>query len=614
MAIPQDFIDNLIARVDIVEVIEARIPLKKAGREYTACCPFHDEKTPSFFVSPVKQFYHCFGCGAHGTAISFLMDYERLSFPEAIEALARNIGLEVPRDGAPVKPPPDKGLLELLQAAADWYRQQLDQHPQATACRSYLRERGVNRKVAATFAIGYAPPGWDNLTQALTTNEKQVRHLVDGGLQIEKNDDHRYDRFRDRLIFPIRDRRGRVVGFGGRALGDAKPKYLNSPETELFHKGRELYGLHELIESKLKPDRVVVVEGYMDVIALAQYGIGYAVATLGTSTTEEHLKRLFRVAPRLVFCFDGDRAGRDAAWRALKVALPFMEEGRQLDFLLLPEGEDPDTLVRKGGAPAFEQRIGEAQPLSEYLFGHLRQQTDLSNPEGRARLAELARPLITSIPEGVYRHMLLDRLGSLVAMEPTQLGALLQERPGDHRGHRQTHNQATHQTTRHPPSGRPGRQPPPLRRPNPRGAGTLSLEQRVVRMLLVKPTLAADIDDDSIRLLRHSSGEIVNLLVEMLEMAKDRPNINGAVYHQHWSGSDDGQRLAELAQSDPLLQEELLAEEFRAAIVGLQQQVISRRIEELQRLGGGHLEPAERDLLRELYARRRQLEAQRRKQ
>ena len=628
MSIPQDFIDNLIARVDIVEVVvevvDARVPLKKAGRDYTACCPFHDEKTPSFTVSPSKQFYYCFGCGAHGTAIRFLMEYERLSFPEAVEELARSIGVEVPRDGTPSKPPPDKGLIDLLQQAADWYHQQL-RGKQSGDCRRYLQQRGLNGDTIERFAIGYAPPGWENLKHALPVvghNQTQshsrqlAKHLVDSGMQIEKDDGRRYDRFRDRLMFPIRDRRGRVVGFGGRALGDGKPKYLNSPETELFHKGQELYGLHELIESKIKPDRVVVVEGYMDVIALAQFGIGYSVATLGTATTDEHLRRLFRVASRLVFCFDGDRAGREAAWRALKVALPFMEEGRQLEFLMLPEGEDPDTLVRKGGTDAFTARLDQAQPLSEYLFSVLRRKTDLGNPEGRARLAELARPLIALLPVGVYRHLLLERLGSLVAMDPAQLDKLLTDQTGH--GHGSAGSPGNPGSRASPVTfDRPSHRGQHQRRRTDRatgirGAGTLSLEQRAIRMLLGNPALATQVGGDGIRTLRHNHGELGHLLLEMLEMAKDRPNISGAVYHEHWNGTDSGQQLAALAQCDPLLADELLHEEFRATVIGLQQDVISQRIEELQGLGGGHLEPADRELLRELYERRQQLERERR--
>lgn len=616
MSIPQDFIDNLISRVDIVEVIDARVPLKKAGRDYSACCPFHSEKTPSFTVSPVKQFYYCFGCGASGTAIKFLMDFERLSFPEAVKELAGGLGMEVPSDGKPSAPPVDQGLLELMERAAAWYREQLSSHPQAAMCQDYLRQRGLNRDTVDAFQIGFAPPGWDNLSKALGSSPSITEKLITSGMMVDKEDGKRYDRFRERLMFPIRDRRGRVIGFGGRAFGDAKPKYLNSPESPVFHKGKELYGLHELIERREKPDAIVVVEGYMDVIALAQFGIGYAVAALGTSTSEEHLRRLFRITPRLVFCFDGDRAGREAAWRGLKVALPFMEEGRQLRFLLLPEGEDPDTLVRKGGAEAFEQRLAAAQPLSEYLFSELRQQTDLSSPEGRARLAELAGPLIARLPDGVYRHLVLERLSSLVDMAASDLEGYLRHEP-ESAPHLRP--QASGQG-QYPYSAAPGswsrsdrRQPRQRPRANPRNAGTLSLEQRVILMLLCAPALATQLDDDTISHLRHGRGPLNSVLLEMLEMARDRPHITAAAYHQHWSGSEDGERLAALAQLDPLLPDELRDEEFRAAVVGLQQEVVTMRIDELQRLGGGHLNPSDRELLRELYQHRQWLEQQRRR-
>jgi DNA primase len=361
----------------------------------------------------------------------------------------------------------------------------------------------------------------------------------------------------------------------------------------------------------------------MDVVALAQFGIGYAVATLGTSTSEEHLRRLFRITPRLVFCFDGDRAGREAAWRALKAVLPFMEEGRQAGFLMLPDGEDPDTLVRSGGAEAFEQRVADAQPLSEYLFAELRGQTDLSSPEGRARLAELAGPLIAKLPEGVYRHLILDRLGGLVNIDTAELAGYLRPEPAaavasgqhDPSGFDQSgFDPAGHDSYPGHGHAAPSERGPRRQRPraHPRGAGTLSLEQRVILMLLDNPSFAGCVDDDIVDHLRHGRGSLSHVLVEMLEMARDRPNINGAVYHQHWSGSDDGESLAALAQLNPLLPEELREKEFGAAIVGLQQELVDQRIEELQRLGGGHLHPSERELLRELYAHRMELDRQRR--
>ncbi|MEK6771534.1 MAG: DNA primase, partial [Pseudomonadota bacterium] len=347
--IPREFIDELLNRVDIVEVIDARVPLKKAGKDYKACCPFHDEKTPSFTVSQTKQFYHCFGCGKNGSAIGFLMDYENLSFPEAVTDLAQRVGLTVPTEASGTAAP-DSGshaLLDLLNEAGRFYRNQLRSHPSAGKAIDYLKGRGLSGEITQSFGIGYAPEGWDNLTKVLGKDDPTRDQLVAAGLAAKKEGGGYYDRFRNRVIFPIHDHRGRIVGFGGRVMDPKdEPKYLNSPETALFHKGRELYGLFRARDAIKKSGRVLVVEGYMDVVALAQHGIDYAVATLGTAATRDHLDRLYRHAPEVVFCFDGDRAGREAAWRALETTLPLLHEGRQASFLFLPEGEDPDTLVR----------------------------------------------------------------------------------------------------------------------------------------------------------------------------------------------------------------------------------------------------------------------------
>ena len=459
--IPQAFIDDLVARIDIIDVIHRRVPLKKAGHEYKACCPFHDEKTPSFTVSPSKQFYHCFGCGAHGTAIGFLMEFDRLSYPEAIEALAESAGLEVPREAAANRGPDLAPLYNLLAQAEQFYERQLRSHADASRAVDYLRQRGLSGEISARFRIGFAPPGWDNLLSALGSDDKRIRQLRDAGL-ITEQDGKRYDRLRDRIIFPIgwdnllralgtsgdkteqlrrcgliadrdqggsydrlRDRivfpihdtRGRVIGFGGRVLGDGTPKYLNSPETAVFHKGRELYGWYEAKQANRQLDRLLVVEGYMDVVALAQFGIQDAVATLGTATTAEHVDKLFRQVPEIVFCFDGDRAGRDAAWKALETALPYMRDGRQARFLFLPEGEDPDSVVRERGAERFHDLATSAESLSSFLFRHLAQGIDLAVPEGRARLAGLAKPLIGRVPAGVFRELLSKELADQVRIE-----------------------------------------------------------------------------------------------------------------------------------------------------------------------------------------------------
>jgi DNA primase len=431
--IPQGFIDELVARADIVEVIGARVQLKKAGREYKACCPFHDEKTPSFWVSPHKQFFHCFGCGAHGTALGFLMQYEQLPFPEAVEELAGRLGLEVPHEGgnAPAQKSQEP-LTELLGRVTGFYQETLAANERA---RAYLRGRGLEPATLERFRIGYAPDAWNEVLRRFGQTDEGQKALLATGIIIERDtprpgSEPWYDRFRDRIMFPIRDPRGRVLGFGGRVLDGGEPKYLNSPETELFHKGQELYGLHEMRLARTAATRLLVVEGYMDVVRLHQAGITYAVATLGTATTPEHLKRAFRLVSEIVFCFDGDRAGRGAAWRALQNALPEAREGRELKFLFLPDGEDPDSLVGKEGQAAFEQRLAAALPLSEYLVAHLAEEADLSHADGRARYVALARPLIAKVPAGIYQELLLARIAGEVGLPTDRLRTLLSDSSG----------------------------------------------------------------------------------------------------------------------------------------------------------------------------------------
>ncbi len=426
--IPHSFIDELLARIDIVDVIDARVPLKKAGREYKACCPFHSEKTPSFTVSQVKQFYHCFGCGQHGTAISFLMEYEHMDFVEAVEELAHHAGLEVPHEAGTPGTHADSTQpgYTLLERVSGYYREQLRNHPQAGRAVEYLKQRGLTGDVAARFHIGFAPPGWDNLAHALNADSATQQLLLELGLTVKRTDSKgAYDRFRDRVMFPIHDRRGRTIGFGGRVLDDSTPKYMNSPESAVFHKGQELYGLYEARKTVRKLERMLVVEGYMDVVALAQFDINYAVATLGTSTTPEHLERLYRTVPEVVFCFDGDRAGRDAAWRALENALPVLTDGREARFLFLPEGEDPDTLVRKTGKEGFEQRIATATHLSDYLFDRLSAQLDIGSIDGRARLVAQARPLLATLPDSMFRQLMTERLAELAGTTPAALAGRL---------------------------------------------------------------------------------------------------------------------------------------------------------------------------------------------
>lgn len=414
--IPRDFIDTLLARVDIVDVIDRRVPLKKAGQNYQACCPFHTEKTPSFTVSPTKQFYHCFGCGAHGTAIGFLMEYEHLSFPEAVASLAQDAGLLVPHDASVAeRPKPPAALGEALEQAAAFYRQALKATPRAI---DYLRRRGLSGQIAARYGLGYAPPDGGLRT---VFADYGADALALAGLVID-DERGRRDRFRDRIMFPIRNGRGQLIGFGGRVLGDGEPKYLNSPETPLFHKGTEIYGLFEAREAIKSANRVIVVEGYMDTVALAQHGVGFAVATLGTSTSPLQARTLLRHADRVVYAFDGDAAGRKAAWRALENTLETLQDGKQAEFLFLPEGEDPDSFVRERGREAFLRLLdNETVPLSAFLLRELTRGMALDNPEARARFLKSAKPLVDRVAAPLLRGLLIREIAALARIDADDL-------------------------------------------------------------------------------------------------------------------------------------------------------------------------------------------------
>ena len=535
--IPQSFIDELVSRVDIVEVIDARVPLKKHGREFTACCPFHNEKTPSFTVSPSKQFYHCFGCGAHGTAVGFLMEYEHLEFPEAVRQLAEQVGLQVPVESGGETQSNLAPLYEALHNAQRFFHEQLKQSPSAV---EYLKRRGVSGEIAAEFGIGFAPAAWDHLLKALGKDAAAQKNLLDAGLIIRAEGGRWRDRFRERVMFPIRDTRGRIIGFGGRVIGTEEPKYLNSPETPLFHKGRELYGLYEVRQALRDIPRLLVVEGYMDVVALHQHDVRYAVATLGTATTPEHLHKLFRVTAEVVFCFDGDRAGRAAAWRALENALPEAHDGRQLKFLFLPEGEDPDTLVRKEGREAFEARFKTALPLSVFLLDSLSAQTDLSSLDGRARLVELARPHLGKLPAGVYREMLAAELARRAQVNPDKLTMLTQA----------------------------------ARRKAPGGPETVSKRtaltgpvRRAIALLLYRPALAGLAGNPAD--LAHTQLRGMETLQTLLEFAQGHPHVTGAGLLEHWRDTEAGEYLMKLAQAELVVPEEALESEFRAVIASL---------------------------------------------
>jgi DNA primase len=537
--IPDSFIEELLGRIDIVEVIERRVPLKRAGREFQARCPFHDEKTPSFTVSPQKQFYHCFGCGAHGSAIGFLMNYEGLEFVDAVEELARSAGLEVPREAARAARP-SADLYSVLESAAAWYQQQLKDSPEAIA---YLKQRGVSGEIARDFGIGFAPSGWDKLSGAIGSDEKHQQLLQRAGM-LSQGKGGWYDKFRHRIMFPIHDRRGRVIGFGGRALGEDGPKYLNSPETELFHKGRELYGLYLARKQTARMERVLVVEGYMDVVALAQFGLRNSVATLGTATTDEQAELLFRAADEVVYCFDGDRAGRQAAWRALEATLPRLREQRQARFLFLPEGEDPDSMVRRLGADAFAALLEEAQPLSEFFFEHFTRDADLSSIDGRARLAEQVQPLLRKIPEGVFREMMHGRLE-----------ALAQHRLG----------------------GRPSSRGPVERRPSSGKPAQMRTPMRVALAHLVQnPSLAGSVPDTGAFQGCDLPG--IEIYLELVDFCAKSPNMTTAQLLERWHEHPAHSHLDTLATWRLPGEDSHRAQEFRDAVVRLELQWTEKQI------------------------------------
>ena len=554
--IPQSFIDEVLNRTDIVEVIDTRVPLKKAGREFKACCPFHDEKTPSFTVSQVKQFYHCFGCGANGTAISFLMDYEHMEFVEAIEELARRAGLEVPKEttGKQTQAPSTLPHYALLERVADYYQEQLRSHPQASQAIAYLKQRGLTGDVAARFNIGYAPPGWENLAAALNADNTVRKQLLELGLTVERDKgDGAYDRFRDRIQFPIRDRRGRTIGFGGRVLDDSTPKYLNSSESPVFHKGQELYGLFEARRAVRKLERILVVEGYMDVVALAQFDINYAVATLGTATTHEHLERLFRTVPEVVFCFDGDRAGREAAWRALENTLPVLRDGREARFLFLPDGEDPDSLVRKIGKQALEQQIASATHLSEFFFERLSSRLDINSIDGRARLVTDAKPLLGKLPDSTFQQLMVEQLAALAQTTAEQIAGRL-EIP------------LPETATTAAPQTRPVRQ----------SAGKSPVRQ-ALELLLYQPSLAAEIQQPDF--LQQCDVAGVPLLVEVLDLLQQHPGLSTGAVLEHWREREESRFLSKLAHWNPPLDDLELVADLRGHLNEIQRQYIENRID-----------------------------------
>ncbi|MEO7207124.1 MAG: DNA primase [Steroidobacteraceae bacterium] len=574
--IPDSFLDELVSRSDIVEIISARVPLKKAGREYKACCPFHSEKSPSFSVSAEKQFYHCFGCGAHGTVIGFLMQYEKMEFLDAVADLAQRAGLELPREAQKEQEPGSADLHDLMLRTARFFEQNLSDNARAQA---YVQRRGIDAQTCAKFSLGYAPDAWEALLKRFGTSEDERRRLLQVGLILERSGEKTsgfYDRFRDRLMFPIRDSRGRMIGFGGRVIDQGEPKYMNSPETPLFHKGRELYGLHEARQARADFNRLLIVEGYMDVVRLHQAGITYAVATLGTATTQEHLNKIFRQTHEVVFCFDGDRAGLKAAWRALENALPMAQDGRELKFMFLPEGHDPDTLVAAEGAQAFETRMKEALPLSEYLVQQLIADVDLDHVDGRAKLKALAGPLFARMPEGIYREMLADRLAARVGMPARKLKEFFvtgANKPGSHSSELRVR-----------PRGR-------------MSVGRGNLLTQAITLVLHHPAAAGAIEDPD--LLSSIDKPGVSVLKELLEQAATASSPNTAMLLERWRDRPEHERLTTLGMQDPLVADTAAAaKELKMAVEKLLEEYgPGRRMDELlkkaQELGLNYDEKAE---------------------
>ncbi len=569
--IPQPFIDDLLDRTSIVDVVGRRIELKKAGNTYKALCPFHSEKTPSFNVNPDKQFYYCFGCETGGDAIKFVRAFDRLDFGEAVEALARSVGLEVPRQESPQaakRRSENEKLWEVLKRAGEYFQEQLKSHPRRKAAVDYLKGRGLDGETAAAFRLGYAPPN-GGLLDALGADEEKRAALLRAGLLVAKDRDGAKpvlrDFFFDRIMFPIRDARGRVIAFGGRVLGDRHPKYLNSPETPVFRKRSELYGLYEARKAGgAKTERLLLVEGYMDVIALAQAGIGNAVATLGTATSAEHIGRLFRQVPEAVFCFDGDKAGRAAARRAAEAALPLMEDGRRVRFLFLPDGADPDTHVRAVGRERFLEEVDAAAPLEQFLFDRLSQELDLDSAEGKARLADRARPLIHKLPDGFYAAMMRKRLAEILGMDLKEVNRLLGSRPSPAAERGPAERRPPPPA---PPSGwreapRQG-QPPGDDRPAPPPRASAAV--KAAELLFREPQIALGLDR-SLDLLRGSSDSDHGLLLRCIETVQENPKSLPGRLWGLCRGSDLGDQLAKVVMRPSITPPEGRAEEFEEII------------------------------------------------
>ena len=614
--IPQHFIDELLDRVDITEVIDRRVALKKSGRNFVACCPFHNEKTPSFTVDQEKQFYYCFGCSASGNAIGFLMDYERMEFVQAVETLADSIGLTVPKERVDHSDHYNttqqqslankkRTIYTLLEQAANYYRQQLRDHATATTAVNYLKRRGLNDNIIQRFDIGYAPPGWDNLLKRLGVSEIDKQLLIDSGLLVSNDEQNKlYDRFRHRIMFPIRDNRGRIIAFGGRVLGADQPKYINSPETAVFHKNKELYGLYQARKAYRGLQRLLVVEGYMDVVALAQHDIGWSVATMGTAINTEHLKRLFRHCGEVVFCFDGDTAGKKAAERALEAVLPAIEDGRSARFLFLPTGEDPDSLVRKIGGREFQQQVDRATPLEEFLFASQSDGLDEHTMKAKAQLSKRVAPLIEQLPGGVFKELMINALAQRTGLARDQLIASWQRSWHKPRASNPASNKP-HVTKRadQPRQRQPRRQPlASIRSPVLHAIGLLLYQPRAARRFFAH-SIAADLvamdtlDDPD-----------APLLMAMLGFLQQHPESTSAALMGHWS-----EELAKVLQKLPPLSDLVddssdLEQEFIDTLAHLKQRRhhlhIDQQIDNIPNIPFAQLSAADKSAIKDLLRKK----------
>lgn len=551
--IPKNFIDDLISRTDIVDFIDSRVKLRKKGKDYRACCPFHNgSNNSSFSVSADKQFYHCFNCGVSGNVVSFLMDFDGIEFVDAIEVLADQLSIEVPREESGLQHSTTnyvdrKDLYQLMGDITQFYQQQLRLHHNSNKVISYLKQRGLSGETVKHFQIGYAPDGWDEIRKKFAVNKQTEQQLVEAGMLISKENGGSYDRFRDRLMFPIHDRRGRVIGFGGRVFDDTTPKYLNSPETPIFHKGKELYGLYQVKQADKDVKRILVVEGYMDVVALGQFDIHYAVASLGTATTSEHVQLLFRQTSEVICCFDGDKAGRTAAWRALENALPSIQDGRTLRFMFLPDGEDPDSLVQKEGKIFFEKLIEQAMPLSDFLYQHLLDQVDMRSSDSKSKLAQLAIPLLTKLPDSIFRQMMETRLVTLLGIEKAGLKKLL---------------------------------PAPdvtVKKNDPQKITPMRL---AISLLLQHPKMAYQLAE--IPEFKEIQLPGLTLLNTLLEICRKTPNLSTGLLLEHWRGLPQERQLITLATWKNQVQEDKYEQVFFDILDNFLSLHLTQRIEFLK--------------------------------